>query len=566
LFGETNRMTENPHQTAELTDDELLAQLLDCLSDQAREQGSADLDSACKRHPQVAEELRWLWGAAMLADAVGSQVAHETMAPESASTQLDEPSSSLFELPHQLGDYELQEELGRGGMGVVYKARQISLDRTVAVKMILRGQLASREEEQRFRAEAEAAAKLNHPHVTPVYEVNEHERRLFFSMKYVAGDTLADLLAEGPLPPRVAAELLEKVARAIHYAHEEGVLHRDLKPSNILIDYDGEPHVTDFGLAKRIVGADTLTKTGAVLGTPAYMAPEQASGDRGRVGPASDGYSLGCILYHMLTGRPPFQAATTFDTLLMVLEQDPPLPHVVQPTADRDLEMICLRCLQKPADLRYESVDKLADDLLAYLNDESISARSGRFAHIIARAFRETHHAPVLENWGLLWMWHSLVVLGVSLTTNAMSLWGVQNRWYYIAMWTVVFWVWAGVFWNLRRRMGPVLFVERQIAHVWASGVLAIGMLFPIELLIAPDKPVLYLSPILALAVGMQFLVKAGILSGVFYVQAAVLFATSLVMAWVPQFAHAIFGVVAAGCFFIPGLKYYRQRMRGRRG
>ena len=228
-------------------------------------------------------------------------------------------------------------------MGVVYRAHQQSLNREVAVKMILRGQLATPAEKDRFRAEAEAAAKLDRPGIVPVYEVGEWEGRPYFTMKYIRGTTLAQKLVNGPLPAREAAAILASVARAVHFAHESGVLHRDLKPSNILLDEHDEPHVTDFGLAKQITDAATLTKTGAILGTPAYMAPEQAAGARGQVGPASDVYSLGVVLYALLTGRPPFQAASPVDTLLMVLEQDPVPPRLLNPRADRDLEMIALR-------------------------------------------------------------------------------------------------------------------------------------------------------------------------------------------------------------------------------
>jgi serine/threonine-protein kinase len=353
------------------------------------------------------------------------------------------------------------------------------------------------------------------------------------------------------------------VSRAVHFAHQQGLLHRDLKPSNILIDEEGQPHVTDFGLAKRMTAAVSVTRSGAILGTPAYMAPEQAAGDRGSVGPASDVYSLGSILYHMLTGRPPFQAASPLDTVLMLLEQDVVPPRVLNPKADRDLEMIALRCLQKPPDLRYASAGALADDLEAYLKDEPIAARSGRFVQVLSQLIRETHHATVLENWGLLWMWHSLVLLVACALTNVLHLAGFDVRWYYIVLWTLGLGTWAAVFWWLRRRMGPVTFVERQIAHVWAASLIAIGMLFVVELSL--NLPVLSLSPVLALITGMVFVVKAGILSGTFYFQAAALFATAPAMAACPQVAHLIFGFVSAACFFLPGLKYYRQRARADR-
>jgi serine/threonine-protein kinase len=415
----------------------------------------------------------------------------------------------------------------------------------------------------RFKAEAEAAARLDHPNIVPVYEVGSHNGRPYFSMKYIEGRTLSQVLVDGPLPSREAARIMAAVSSAIHFAHTRGVLHRDLKPSNIILDQFDQPHVMDFGLAKQTTDAATLTKTGAVLGTPAYMAPEQAAGARGEVGPASDVYSLGVILYATLTGRPPFQAASPVDTVLMVLEQDPVPPRALNPKADRDLEMICLRCLQKPPDLRYASAELLAKDLNAYLHDESISARSGRFAQVIAGWLRETHHAPVLENWGLLWMWHSLALFGICFLTNAMFWLGVRDRWYYFALWTAGLGAWAAVFWALRRRMGPVTFVERQIAHLWAGSMVCVAALFPLEYWLG--RPVLELSPVLGLVNGMVFLAKAGILSGEFYLQALLLFITAGLMAIFPNYAHIIFGAVSAGCFFFPGLKYYRQRVRAER-
>ena len=532
--------------------DEQLALFLAELTDAIQQGHEVDLEAVCRQHEDLAHELRQLWGAVMVADAVGGQSRSEAAEPG------QETPSGTLELPTRLGGYELLEELGRGGMGVVYRARQLGLDREVAVKMILRGQLASPAEHARFRAEAEAAARLDHPGIVPVYEVGEVEGRPFFSMKYIAGRTLAQSLAERPLPAHEAARILASVSRAIHYAHSKGVLHRDLKPSNILIDAQGEPHVTDFGLAKQIADPITLTKSGAILGTPSYMAPEQAAGARGEVKPASDVYSLGAVLYHTLTGRPPFQAASPVDTVLLALEQDPVPPRVINPKADPDLEMIALRCLQKPPDLRYSSAETLAEDLDAYLHDEPIAARSGRFAQVLSRLFRETHHAAVLENWGLLWIWHSLVVFIACAATDLLRLSGFRERWYYIVLWTAGLGTWAAVFWALRRRVGPVTFVERQIAHVWGAGMIAIGLLFFVELQM--DMPVLRLSPILSLITGMMFFVKAGILSGTFYLQAAVLFITALVMGLFPRFPHLIFGTVAALCFFIPGWKYYRQR------
>lgn len=539
-----------------------LAELLERMTAELRAGRAPDLEALTKEHPKLSGELRELWGAVQLAEGMAVGLSRRSWPTAKATVPWTDRPAAGSELPREFGDFELQRELGRGGMGIVYQARQRSLNRTAAVKMILRGQWASAADLARFRSEAESAARLDHPHIVPVYEVGEHDGQPYFVMKYVEGVTLASRLAEGPIPPREAAALLAPICDAIHFAHERGILHRDLKPSNILIDLEDRPHVTDFGLAKCVEGDAQLTRSGAVLGTPCYMAPEQAAGNRGQLSPASDVYSLGTILYQMLTGRPPFQAATPVDTVLLVLEQDPLPPRLLNPRADRDLEMIALKCLQKPPALRYPTAKALADDLRAYLTDEPISARSGLFSQVIARWFRETHHATVLEHWGLLWMWHSLALLAISLVTNWFQWRDITSPGPYFALWTAGMGTWAAIFWALRRRAGPVTFVERQIAHVWAASIISIAVLFPVEMLLG--LPVLKLSPVLAISSGMAFVAKAGILTGEFYVQAAALFITALVMASLDrlQFPYSItlFGIVSGACFFVPGLKYYRQR------
>lgn len=534
-----------------------------------------DIETVCQENADIAGELKRLLGAVLVTDTAGAVGDEKPADPKSTSEESggdsDGQSGSStrwrsLKLPTTVGDYELIEELGRGGMGVVFRARQISLKREVAVKMILRGRLASDVDLSRFLAEASATAKLEHPNIVPVYDVGDVDGRPFFSMQLIDGLTLTELLQSGPIPQRQAAEIVMAIARAIGSAHRAGILHRDLKPSNILISKDGTPMISDFGLAKQS-GAELaedsdsqqqeLTRSGMLLGTPAYMSPEQASGRRSLVGPPSDIYGLGCVLYFALTGRSPFIADTPMDVVMLVIEQDPVPPRVLRPSLDRDLEMIVVRCLQKPMDLRYETADALADDLRAYLNDERVSARSGRFSQVIARLFRETHHASVLENWGMLWMWHSLVLLVACLLTFSLDYQGVQQRWIYATMWTAGLGAWAAVFWKMRQRMGPVTFIERQVAHVWGASMIAIGLLFPMEWWM--KLPVLSLSPLLGVISAMVFIVKAGMLSGVFYIQATALLAASVAMALYPEYSHPIFGVVAATCFFVPGFKYARQ-------
>jgi tetratricopeptide (TPR) repeat protein len=277
--------------------------------------------------------------------------------------------------PKRFGDYELLEEIGRGGMGVVFRARQVSLNRLVAVKMIVSGELASPEFVQRFHLEAEAAAGLQHLNIVAIHEVGMHEGQHFYSMDYVEGQTLAERALNNPLPPRLAADYLKTIAEAVHYAHQRGILHRDLKPSNVLIDALDQPHLTDFGLAKRLTGDSELTLTGQVLGSPNYMPPEQALGQRQAATIACDVYSLGAILYFLLTGRPPFAAESMTQTLQQVVHIEPVSPQLLNPTVPRDLETICLKCLSKEPRRRYGSAQDLAGDLARFLSGEPVQAR-----------------------------------------------------------------------------------------------------------------------------------------------------------------------------------------------
>ena len=287
-----------------------------------------------------------------------------------ASSEAGTPSHVRY-----FGDYEIIRELARGGMGVVFEARQVSLNRKVALKMILAGQLADDREVKRFYTEAEAAGNLDHPGIVPIFEVGQHEGQHYFSMGFVEGQSLSQRLAEGPLPPREAAKLMGHVCEAIEYAHQRGVIHRDLKPANILLDRACNPRVTDFGLAKQVEGDSGLTGSGQIMGTPSYMPPEQAGGNRGDVGPASDVYALGATLYALLTGRPPFQAATPMDTVIQVLSDEPVPPRRLNAAVDRDLETICLKCLAKPPKGRYVSAAALGEDLRRFLAGQPILAR-----------------------------------------------------------------------------------------------------------------------------------------------------------------------------------------------
>src|SRR5438094_57845 len=275
----------------------------------------------------------------------------------------------------ELGDYELLEEVGRGGQGVVFRARQKSLNRTVALKVISLGQWARKAHVKRFRLEAEAAARLEHPGIVPIHEVGERDGSCYFSMKFVEGGQLDEVIRRTPMPIRQAAELIAKVARTVHYAHEHGILHRDIKPGNILLDAKGEPHLTDFGLARLVESESSVTQTLDVLGTPSYMAPEQAVGNNAAVSSATDVYGLGAVLYQLLTGQPPFAGGTTYETIKLLLDTEPRQPRLLNPKIDHDLSTICLKCLEKDPKRRYSSALALAEDLECWLKHKPILAR-----------------------------------------------------------------------------------------------------------------------------------------------------------------------------------------------
>jgi serine/threonine protein kinase len=384
-------------------------------------------DEYLERFPRYAARLRQQFS---LHQALASAASHPPAPPSEAATVPAAPAPPggvLADLPRVPG-YEIVTELGRGGMGVVYLARQTQLNRLVAVKMILASGLAGEQELARFRTEAEAAAHLEHPRIVPIYEVGEHKGKHYFSMKLVEGGSLAQHMKKYVQDPKATATLMLAVARAIQYAHERGILHRDLKPANILVDREGRPAITDFGVAKKVGNTffdlstqdngdrpSGLTMQGEIVGTPSYMAPEQAAGKKGLT-TAVDIYSLGAILYEMLTGRPPYQAATQLATLRLVLERPPQPPRTVNPTVDRDLEAICLKCMERQPENRYRSAEALVEDLERYLAGEPVRANpESRWRR--ARRWMRRHPALVFMACGCaviiglffngtLWQWH----------------------------------------------------------------------------------------------------------------------------------------------------------------
>jgi serine/threonine-protein kinase len=347
--------------------DENALDVLDAYLAQLQSGEKPDRAAILREHPELLSALDCLEALEQLAPPPRKEPTH---ADDNADT-----APTLAMMPCDFGPYELIREIGRGGMGVVYEARQKGLDRSVAVKMILAGQLASPELVRRFQTEAKAAGRLRHSNIVHIHDVGQFNGQDFFAMEYIEGQSLAQRIKQGPIDISAAVRLLATVARAVEHLHQQGIVHRDLKPSNILLDSDGQPYVTDFGLAKVFADGADMTATGAIAGTPSYMAPEQASPRRSEITQATDVYSLGAILYELLTGEPPFHAETTFDTLMAVLGGDPLMPRAIDPRIPRGLELICMKCLAKTPRDRYESAAALADDLDRFARGEVLAVR-----------------------------------------------------------------------------------------------------------------------------------------------------------------------------------------------
>jgi eukaryotic-like serine/threonine-protein kinase len=362
---------------------------------QAVEAGAApDRDAIVAAHPEIASQLVQFFADT---DQFDGLLAPLRRSPPTPTTLFDDrsltiPEGSPQSLPRGFGDYELLAEIARGGMGIVFKARNVRFERVVALKMILAGHLATPTEIRRFRVEAENVAQLDHPNIVPLYEAGAHGGQHYFTMRLVEGGSLASQVVRFASDVRAAVELMVLVAHAVHYAHQRGILHRDLKPANILLDKSGQPHVTDFGLAKRMVCEANLASLSSVVGTPSYMAPEQASGNRA-LSTATDVFSLGAILYELLTTQSPFKAGTPFETLLQVVDKEPPRPGSLNHRIDRDLETICLKCLYKEPTNRYGSAQSLADDLERWLRGEPVRARR---CPTWRRAVMWAHRSPVV--------------------------------------------------------------------------------------------------------------------------------------------------------------------------
>jgi tRNA A-37 threonylcarbamoyl transferase component Bud32 len=454
--------------------------------------------------------------------------------------------------------YEVMGLLGRGGMGVVYKARQVQADRVVALKMILHAEHAGDDEHARFQTEARAIARLQHPQIVQVYEVGEHRGIPFFSLEFCPGGGLDQKLAGTPLEAKAAAALVEKLARAMQAAHQANVIHRDLKPANVLLTAEGEPKLTDFGLAKRL-DEQGRTHTGAIMGTPSYMAPEQAGGGKD-VGPAADVYALGAILYECLTGRPPFKAATPLDTIMQVVSDEPVPPRLLNPQVERDLETICLKCLAKEPRKRYPCATELAEDLARYLHGDPITSRTSNVLDRLARTL-ERHQLDVeVSSWGVMLLWFAVIILvGQAVLFVLLRLRQPWEILLPVRLSEFVF-LWL-VFWRYRHRNWLThSMAERQLWSVWIGYFIGCGcagemcrQLYGIENIF--QSP---LYPFCTLFAGLSFFALGSNYWGQCYLIGLAFFGLSIVMVWNLDWAPLEFGLLWALTLGAIGLRLHR--------
>jgi serine/threonine-protein kinase len=509
--------------------------------------GDPALAEALRQRINERERFRPLW-------TQGERTEVQTPSPSASSPQ---PTPSA-EVPPAVAGYEIVGTLGRGGMGVVYKARQTKLDRLVALKMVLTQGAASPAERRRFRAEAEATARLSHPNIVQIHELGEHDGCPYFALELVEGGSLADRLDGTPLPARRAAELVLVLAGAVRHAHERGVLHRDLKPANVLLGADGTPKIADFGVARRLDVDGGQTQTGAVVGTPSYMAPEQAEGRVHDLGPATDVYALGAILYECLTGRPPFKGPSVLETLEQVRTHEPARPAALQPRLPRDLETICLKCLEKDPRHRYASAEALAEDLRRFLEGEPITAHSQTLLEQLTRTISHTSADVRFRSWGNL----LLAVAPVPVLAQAL-LWVLFRGWpsYPVLCLLVIL---LGAFtaisllvWRMPRLLPDVPQAFRHDVQSVMFGCLA-GF-FAVSIIVALTRPGHDLSeffPVfpLCIAVLAVCVFASGSKVGLLYAAALFYFALALLAACVPRFGPLLLGMTISMNLLFTGL------------
>lgn len=483
--------------------------------------------------------------------------------------------TSAFPPASSFGDYELLGEIARGGMGVVYRARQLELERVVALKMILAGRLAHTDDVHRFRNEAAAAARLRHPNIVAIHDVGSVDGQHYFTMEFIEGQSLDQRLANGPLTNRQAARYVSILARTVHYAHGEGILHRDLKPSNILIDKADEPHITDFGLAKQLgsTSAPGNTRTGTVLGTPSYMAPEQAQGKTRELGPGADVYSLGAILYELLTGRPPFKAATQLDTVLQVIDHQPVPPRLLNPKIEADLEAICLKCLEKDRKLRYASAADLSADLERYLIGDTIQASSFNVLDRLTRMLDRSLHVEAFAAWSsmvfamaaIVGIEHLVVFLLIQ-TKGPPELITVARTAQFLLL-GLLFW------YNRGSRLLPTSAAERELWTIWigyftsyGAALFATWLLLHLQVLRPGPQtpqplPELLPYPFISLASGLAFFTMGSNYWGRCYAVGLAFFLLAALMPLKLNWAPLGFGLLWSGSLLMLGL-HLRRRCR----
>jgi serine/threonine-protein kinase len=472
-----------------------------------------------------------------------------TLPSAAGTTEASRPAGT--DLPRVSG-YEMIQELGRGGMGVVFKARQVQLNRIVAVKMVLAGVLPTPEEMQRFRTEAEATAALRHPHIVGVHEVGQTEFGPYYCMDYIGGVSLAQRLASGPLPGKTAARYLVAIARAMQHAHECGVLHRDIKPANILLDANDQPHVSDFGLAKRLDMDSGQTRTGAIMGTPSYMAPEQAAGHK-TLTAAVDVYSLGAVLYEMITGRPPFRAANPLDTVMQVLDRQPAPPRLLNASVDRDLEIMALKCLEKDPRRRYPSAGALAADLEKYLAGEAISIGGFSWCARFASLLDRSHFDVQFGSFARLFLALALLMLVTETAVNTAFLLD-GSEWVGLLFQSMRLVLFGGLFWWFRPggSLSPSSSAERLLWSLTLGYIIASILLGVTHRLLHGGSFAAEMAhyPKLAALTGMLFFAVGSLYWGWCYALGVGFFLLSLLMTidlrWA-GYAHGLMWFVALG-------------------